>query len=89
MYFRDRTTNWAKDGPNMWILNFHMFCVSPLPGVFQNILWACQESFKIYFGRGFLSRAYHNILWANVNSPLANLSNSGNDKCRGIYIVIL
>ena len=25
----------------------------------------------------------------NVNSPLANLPNSGNDKCRGIYVVTL
>ena len=46
----DRTTNRAKDDGNMQILNFHMFHIGLLPGVFQNILWAREESFKIYSG---------------------------------------
>ena len=53
LYLINRTTSSAKDVPNMRILNFHMFCVSPLPGVFQNTLWARQEYVKIYSRRGF------------------------------------
>ena len=34
----------------MQFLNFHMFHIGLLPGVFQNILWAREESFKIYSG---------------------------------------
>ena len=72
----------------MWSPNCHMFCVSPPPGVFQNILWARQEPFKIYSwrargvscpehitiysGQGPMSRAYHNILWAQ--SPVRSIS---------------
>ena len=35
----------------MQLLNFHMFRIGLLPGVFQNILWVQEESFKIYSGR--------------------------------------
>ena len=48
---RVRTTNRAKDDGNMQIRSFHIFHISLLPGVFQNILVACEESFKIYSGR--------------------------------------
>ena len=47
---RYKTTNMAKEDGNMHLLNFHMFHIGLLPGVFQNILWAREESFKIYSG---------------------------------------
>ena len=50
IYYNFRTTNRAKENGNMQLLNFHMFDISLLPGVFQNILWVQKESFKIYSG---------------------------------------
>ena len=48
--FLPRTTNRAKGDGNMQLLNFQMFYIGLWPGVFQDIHWAREESFKIYSG---------------------------------------
>ena len=45
---------------------------------------------KTYGGNAFQGKCKVIMYFReNVNSPLANLPNTGNDKCRGICVVIL